>query len=245
MNVPIFGEYADVRLLAELAVEAEAAGWDGFWVWDHIHWSGENDGRTATADGRSGRGPEPDRRGHPAGADRTDGAAAGSAPALEGGPRADDARPSLGRPADASASGSVPRPAWSTATSGSRRRQGPGGPAGRGPRRADRAVDRPAVRLRRRALPPHRGRDAAATRAGPGPDLGRWRVADRPGPVPARGPIRRRAPDAVRGAAGRAAGGDPRPARLHRAVPQQRPAVRRRVRHSTPRATGARPTATW
>jgi len=44
MNVPIFGEYADVRLLAELASEAEAAGWDGFWVWDHIQWSGEGDG---------------------------------------------------------------------------------------------------------------------------------------------------------------------------------------------------------
>jgi len=44
MNVPIFGEYADVRLLAELAVEAEAAGWDGFWIWDHIQWSGEQDG---------------------------------------------------------------------------------------------------------------------------------------------------------------------------------------------------------
>ena len=44
MNVPIFGEYADVRLLAQLAAEAEASGWDGFWVWDHIHWSGEDDG---------------------------------------------------------------------------------------------------------------------------------------------------------------------------------------------------------
>jgi len=44
MNVPVFGEYADVRLLAEMAVEAEAAGWDGFWVWDHIQWSGEDDG---------------------------------------------------------------------------------------------------------------------------------------------------------------------------------------------------------
>jgi alkanesulfonate monooxygenase SsuD/methylene tetrahydromethanopterin reductase-like flavin-dependent oxidoreductase (luciferase family) len=44
MNVPIFGEYADPRLLAELAVEAEVAGWDGFWVWDHIQWSGEDDG---------------------------------------------------------------------------------------------------------------------------------------------------------------------------------------------------------
>ena len=44
MNVPIFGEYADVRLLAEMAVEAEASGWHGFWVWDHVQWSGESDG---------------------------------------------------------------------------------------------------------------------------------------------------------------------------------------------------------
>src|SRR3712207_6430419 len=44
MNVPIFGEFADVRLLAELAADAEAAGWDGFWVWDHIQWTGEEDG---------------------------------------------------------------------------------------------------------------------------------------------------------------------------------------------------------
>src|SRR6476659_1898148 len=44
MNVPIFGEYADVRLLATMAQEAEAAGWDGFFVWDHIQWSGEEDG---------------------------------------------------------------------------------------------------------------------------------------------------------------------------------------------------------
>ena len=44
MNVPIFGEYADVRLLAELAADAENAGWDGFWIWDHVHWSGEEDG---------------------------------------------------------------------------------------------------------------------------------------------------------------------------------------------------------
>jgi alkanesulfonate monooxygenase SsuD/methylene tetrahydromethanopterin reductase-like flavin-dependent oxidoreductase (luciferase family) len=44
MNLPIFGAYADVRLLAELAVEAEEAGWDGFWIWDHIQWSGEEDG---------------------------------------------------------------------------------------------------------------------------------------------------------------------------------------------------------
>ena len=44
LNVPIFGEYADPELLAGLAVEAEQAGWDGFWVWDHLQWSGEDDG---------------------------------------------------------------------------------------------------------------------------------------------------------------------------------------------------------
>ena len=44
VNVPIFGEYADVRVLAAMAREAEDAGWDGFFVWDHIQWSGEDDG---------------------------------------------------------------------------------------------------------------------------------------------------------------------------------------------------------
>lgn len=44
VNVPIFGEYADARVLAAMAREAEDAGWDGFFVWDHIQWSGENDG---------------------------------------------------------------------------------------------------------------------------------------------------------------------------------------------------------
>lgn len=31
-----FGELADPRLLAELAVRAEARGWDGFFLWDHV-----------------------------------------------------------------------------------------------------------------------------------------------------------------------------------------------------------------
>ena len=31
-----FGTYADPRLLADLARDAEAAGWDGFFVWDHL-----------------------------------------------------------------------------------------------------------------------------------------------------------------------------------------------------------------
>ena len=36
MNLPPFEQFADVRLLAELAQDAENAGWDGFFIWDHI-----------------------------------------------------------------------------------------------------------------------------------------------------------------------------------------------------------------
>src|SRR5262245_22834552 len=40
--LPNFGEYSDLRLLAELAHDAEAAGWEGFFLWDHIHqWHGQ------------------------------------------------------------------------------------------------------------------------------------------------------------------------------------------------------------
>lgn len=42
INVPNFADYADPRNLVALAREAEAAGWDGLFVWDHIlgdrHW---------------------------------------------------------------------------------------------------------------------------------------------------------------------------------------------------------------
>lgn len=34
LDVPTMGEYADARVLARLAADAEAAGWDGFFVWD-------------------------------------------------------------------------------------------------------------------------------------------------------------------------------------------------------------------
>lgn len=36
LYLPPFGTLGDVNLLVELAVEAEAAGWDGFFLWDHI-----------------------------------------------------------------------------------------------------------------------------------------------------------------------------------------------------------------
>jgi probable F420-dependent oxidoreductase len=34
--LPNFGPFGDARALAELAREAEQAGWDGFFIWDHI-----------------------------------------------------------------------------------------------------------------------------------------------------------------------------------------------------------------
>ena len=36
INVPNFGAWSDPRTAADLAREAEDAGWDGFFVWDHI-----------------------------------------------------------------------------------------------------------------------------------------------------------------------------------------------------------------
>lgn len=36
MFLPIFGELSDPRRVAELAAEAEAAGFDGVFVWDHV-----------------------------------------------------------------------------------------------------------------------------------------------------------------------------------------------------------------
>ncbi|MBF6555957.1 MAG: LLM class flavin-dependent oxidoreductase [Acidimicrobiales bacterium] len=38
LNLPTFDRMADPRLLAELAAEAEAAGWDGVFVWDHVYY---------------------------------------------------------------------------------------------------------------------------------------------------------------------------------------------------------------
>ena len=36
LGVPNGGDFADPRRIAELATEAEAAGWDGFFLWDHV-----------------------------------------------------------------------------------------------------------------------------------------------------------------------------------------------------------------
>src|SRR5258708_384357 len=48
IDLPNFGgDYANVRLMAKVAHEAEEAEWDGFFVWDHI---GANWGQLAFSD---------------------------------------------------------------------------------------------------------------------------------------------------------------------------------------------------
>lgn len=42
INTPNFGSFGDARVMAELAHEAEDAGWDGFFIWDHIGGDPEN-----------------------------------------------------------------------------------------------------------------------------------------------------------------------------------------------------------
>ena len=36
---PNFGNGMSPRIMAEIAFEAEKAGWDGFFLWDHILYS--------------------------------------------------------------------------------------------------------------------------------------------------------------------------------------------------------------
>lgn len=36
LTMPPFGPYAEAAYLSDIACEAEAAGWDGFFIWDHV-----------------------------------------------------------------------------------------------------------------------------------------------------------------------------------------------------------------
>jgi alkanesulfonate monooxygenase SsuD/methylene tetrahydromethanopterin reductase-like flavin-dependent oxidoreductase (luciferase family) len=42
LNTPNFGEFADPKEMAALAREAEDAGWDGYFIWDHVFWKSPN-----------------------------------------------------------------------------------------------------------------------------------------------------------------------------------------------------------
>ncbi len=38
IDLPPFGPFSDPNLVAELAQEAEEAGWNGFFLWDHLNY---------------------------------------------------------------------------------------------------------------------------------------------------------------------------------------------------------------
>ncbi len=40
LDLPNLGPFGDARVLADLAQRAESAGWDGFFIWDHVFWRG-------------------------------------------------------------------------------------------------------------------------------------------------------------------------------------------------------------
>src|SRR5262249_58044096 len=46
VGVPNGGPFGDPRLLLDMAVAAEEAGWDGFFLWDHLLWP-DPDGHVA------------------------------------------------------------------------------------------------------------------------------------------------------------------------------------------------------
>jgi hypothetical protein len=50
LNLPNIGECGDPRVLAEIAVEAERAGWDGVFVWDALAVAGDDPGLMPTCD---------------------------------------------------------------------------------------------------------------------------------------------------------------------------------------------------
>jgi alkanesulfonate monooxygenase SsuD/methylene tetrahydromethanopterin reductase-like flavin-dependent oxidoreductase (luciferase family) len=39
VTLPPFSEWSDPRTVMAMAVDAEAAGWDGFFLWDHVTWN--------------------------------------------------------------------------------------------------------------------------------------------------------------------------------------------------------------
>ena len=40
LNFPNFNYFGDVRTQLELALAAEEAGWEGYFIWDHVNWPG-------------------------------------------------------------------------------------------------------------------------------------------------------------------------------------------------------------
>ena len=188
LYVAPFGELSDVRALAAVAAQAEASGWDGFFVWDHVMtfdglevadpWIALTAVALATERLRLGAMVTPLARRRPwdvarqvAVLDRLSGRSHGLR-----------RRPRRRQPARADRLRRGARPAR------------PRGPARRGPRARGRPVARRARDARRRRLRARRRRGApdAAAAAAPAGVAG-LRVAQPP-PARARGPLRRRLP---------------------------------------------------
>ena len=54
---PCFAD--DPMALVDLAVEAEQAGFDGFFLWDHMTWADDGSGRRSSTRGRCCRSSRP------------------------------------------------------------------------------------------------------------------------------------------------------------------------------------------
>src|SRR3954471_8727729 len=39
ITLPPFNDWSDPRTVMAIAADAEAAGWDGFFLWDHVTWN--------------------------------------------------------------------------------------------------------------------------------------------------------------------------------------------------------------
>jgi len=50
VTLPAFAEWSDPGTVMDIAAEAEVAGWDGFFLWDHVTWNPEWGGTPAMAD---------------------------------------------------------------------------------------------------------------------------------------------------------------------------------------------------
>jgi alkanesulfonate monooxygenase SsuD/methylene tetrahydromethanopterin reductase-like flavin-dependent oxidoreductase (luciferase family) len=50
VTLPAFLDWADPRTVMAMAAEAEGAGWDGFFLWDHVSWNPAWDGAPPMAD---------------------------------------------------------------------------------------------------------------------------------------------------------------------------------------------------
>jgi alkanesulfonate monooxygenase SsuD/methylene tetrahydromethanopterin reductase-like flavin-dependent oxidoreductase (luciferase family) len=50
VTLPAFAEWSDPRTIMQIAADAEAAGWDGFFLWDHVTWNPQWGGTPPMAD---------------------------------------------------------------------------------------------------------------------------------------------------------------------------------------------------